>query len=177
MDGTTSYWPTNRGRELEDGLHAEFKALVRSRDNSTTNATRSTAQANAARSRARQSNPAATDAELVALFAAIDLDEKLFPCNLLKDVSEDNPDESSLKGGIEGKCARKFLNKTSHEALMCSPCATCFETKFQSDMKNIDCSESMPLTLFAVLKDEGVWSQKANFEFSPTFADLNGSSL
>jgi len=58
-----------------------------------------------------------------------------------------------------------------------SPCATCFETKFQSEMSIMNCSESVPLGLFAVLNEQGVWSKKARFEFSTTFAALNGSTL
>jgi hypothetical protein len=99
-----------------------------------------------------------------------------FPCNLLKDKSDDEPGQSSLKGDIESKCALKYLKKTSHAAMMWSPCATCWENRFQTRMQNIDCTTSMPDKLFSPLKN-GKWSDKAVFEFSDTFKQLDGASL
>jgi hypothetical protein len=53
-----------------------------------------------------------------------------------------------------------------------NPCSVCFETDFESKMENID-FKTMPLELFAPLK-YGVWSSKAVFKFTRTFAALDG---
>jgi hypothetical protein len=183
-DGTISYWPTNKAKDLDASLLTAFASMNTrtsgqhnaTRNKAQHNATRTNAQHNAARTAARSiPREEAVQDELVTLLTLLDLDVELFPCNLLKDKADVEPGQSSLKGDIEKKCALKFLNKTSHAAMMWSPCASCWENVFQKDMQNIDCSTSMPDKLFSPLKN-GTWSNKAVFEFSATFNHLDGTT-
>jgi hypothetical protein len=174
-DGTTSYWPTKRAKELDKRLITDFaKQGVSDRstvfnpvNNPVNNAARTTV-----RDAARSANPKALQDALVAIYALIEQDEAMFPCNLLQNVNDDVPNRSCLNGDIEAKCALKFLKKTNHDAMSRSPCSVCFESAYNTSMENVDCTP-MPHELFAPLK-YGTWNRKAVFEFSPTFAELNG---